>query len=256
MLAEPEWVNKIRRAEPQRRCLACNTCVNEMRGGAPLRCVVNGAAGDETRLTSAPNVEGENIAVIGAGPAGLTYASLVAGKNIVTVFERQKRPGGAFRYAGRALLFQDVSANQATFDQYIDAQVAACKHRGVTFRYDLDVMARPQLLEPFDRVVIATGATYRFGLGSLFELMLRVGVGKWPGIAQVLSAPRLREWFYYKGRVATGEIYRNLLKSDQTIVVIGDAIRAGKSRAAIKSAFEAALAPSAAAPLVAEGTRV
>ena len=40
------------RGEPARRCLACNTCVNEMRGGAQLRCVVNGAAGQETALRS------------------------------------------------------------------------------------------------------------------------------------------------------------------------------------------------------------
>ena len=35
------------------------------------------------------------IAVIGAGPAGLTYASLVADGNSVTVLEKAARPGGA-----------------------------------------------------------------------------------------------------------------------------------------------------------------
>src|SRR5262249_51678131 len=40
LIAEPDWVAKLARGEPARRCLACNTCVNEMRGGAPLRCVV------------------------------------------------------------------------------------------------------------------------------------------------------------------------------------------------------------------------
>jgi dimethylglycine catabolism A len=33
LIAEPQWVEKLRRAEPIRRCLACNTCINEMRGG-------------------------------------------------------------------------------------------------------------------------------------------------------------------------------------------------------------------------------
>ena len=50
--------------------------------------------------------------MIGAGPAGLTYASLVADGNSVTVFERAERAGGAFRYAGKAPLFQEVVANQ------------------------------------------------------------------------------------------------------------------------------------------------
>src|SRR6185437_14673950 len=48
MVADPEWVEKVARGEPIRRCLACNTCINEMRGGARIGCVVNGAAGRET----------------------------------------------------------------------------------------------------------------------------------------------------------------------------------------------------------------
>ena len=78
LIADPDWVAKLARGEPARRCLACNTCVNEMRGGAQLRCVVNGAAGRERSFESARPPANERIAVIGAGPAGLTYASLVA----------------------------------------------------------------------------------------------------------------------------------------------------------------------------------
>jgi 2,4-dienoyl-CoA reductase-like NADH-dependent reductase (Old Yellow Enzyme family) len=33
LIADPQWVAKLRREEPIRRCLACNTCINEMRGG-------------------------------------------------------------------------------------------------------------------------------------------------------------------------------------------------------------------------------
>ena len=57
---------------------------------------------------------GQRIAVIGAGPAGLTYASLVADGNNVTVFEKEPRAGGAFRYAGKAPLFQEVAATVVT----------------------------------------------------------------------------------------------------------------------------------------------
>ena len=53
LIADPDWVAKLARGEPARRCLACNTCVNEMRGGAQLRCVVNGAAGQERRFDRA-----------------------------------------------------------------------------------------------------------------------------------------------------------------------------------------------------------
>ena len=74
LIAEPQWVEKVRRGEPIRRCLSCNTCINEMRGGARIGCVVNGAAGRET-LFAAPQIpQKQRIAVIGAGPAGLCVA--------------------------------------------------------------------------------------------------------------------------------------------------------------------------------------
>src|SRR3954462_14932803 len=153
LIADPDWVEKVRRGEPTRRCLACNTCVNDMRGGAPLRCVVNGAAGQEIRFEQPTPPTGERIAIIGAGPAGLTYASLVADTNKVTLFERESRAGGAFCYAGKAPQFQEVVANQDSFDRYIAQLVAACIGKGVEFRYGIDVARAPVLLAPFDRIV-------------------------------------------------------------------------------------------------------
>ena len=55
LVADPQWVDKVRRGEPIRRCLACNTCINEMRGGARIGCVVNGAAGKEMSFADARN---------------------------------------------------------------------------------------------------------------------------------------------------------------------------------------------------------
>jgi 2,4-dienoyl-CoA reductase-like NADH-dependent reductase (Old Yellow Enzyme family) len=241
LIADPDWVAKLSRGEPARRCLACNTCINEMRGGTQLGCVVNGTAGRETRFLGAAPPRGERIAVIGAGPAGLTYASLVAGGNTVTVFEREEVAGGAFRFAGKAPLFQEVVAAQDSFDRYTARMVAACTHKGVTFRYGVDVARAPDELAGFDRIVIATGARYRFGLGSLPALLLDHGAGHWPGLRQLFSWPPFRDWFYHRARRAAGDDNRSLAKPSQKVIVIGDAARAGKSQPAIASAFEAAL---------------
>ncbi len=241
LIAEPDWVAKLARGEPARRCLACNTCINEMRGGSQLRCVVNGAAGRETRFLVTAPPQGERIAVVGAGPAGLTYASLVADGNEVTVFERDAVPGGAFRHAGKAPLYQDVAANQVSFDRYIERMVAACTHKGVTFRYGIDVAGAPAELADFDRVVIASGARYRFGLGRLPAMLLDGGVGHWPGLERIFKMPAFRHWFYERARLPTGDDFRHLARPGQKVMVIGDALRAGKSRPAIASAFEAAL---------------
>ena len=58
---------------------------------------------------------------------------------------------------------------------------------------------------------------------------------------KVLSIPAFRDWFYYSARTATGGEFKRLARPGQKVVVIGDAVVAGKSRPAIASAFEAAL---------------
>jgi hypothetical protein len=166
----------------------------------------------------------------------------------VTVFEKASVPGGAFRLAGKAPLFQEVAANEASFSKYIEALVAACLRHGVQFKFGTDVSAEPALLEPFDRIVVATGANYRLGLGPLITTALHCGASRWPGIARLLSNPAVRDWFYYKVRHATAQRFVRLGRPGQTVLVIGDAASPGKSKAAIARAFEAALLPKPHAP--------
>jgi 2,4-dienoyl-CoA reductase-like NADH-dependent reductase (Old Yellow Enzyme family) len=241
LIADPEWVNKLRRGEPARRCLACNTCVDEMRGGARLGCVVNSMAGREVAFRDAAPPQGERIAVIGAGPAGLTYASLVAESNSVTVFEREREPGGAFRYAGKAPLFQEVEADERSLQTYIGELVRACAQQRVTFRFETDVRRKSDLLAPFDRIVIATGARYRFGLGPFAAILLDWRLARRAGLRKLFSSPRFRDWFYVRARRGTAGDFRRLARAGQKVIAIGDAAKAGKSKQAIASAFSAAL---------------
>ena len=60
-----------------------------------------------------------------------------------------------------------------------------------------------------------------------------------------MSNAKLRDWFYYRARRATTGRFKRLTRPGQTTIVIGDAIKAGKSKQAITSAFEAALLPNA-----------
>jgi 2,4-dienoyl-CoA reductase-like NADH-dependent reductase (Old Yellow Enzyme family) len=240
-IAEPEWVAKLARGEPSRRCLACNTCVDEMRGGARIGCVVNGRAGREAMFANAQTPQGERIAVIGAGPVGLTYASLVAESNTVTVFEREAEPGGAFRYAGKAPLFQGVVASAQSFARYVEQLYAACLAQHVRFVFDTDVAAAPALIADFDRIVIATGARYRYGLARLVEGVLDSGIARTFLMRKLFALPWFRDWFYYRAREGTASSFKPLVRPGQSLVAIGDAVEAGKSKVAIASAFDAAL---------------
>ena len=169
LVADPEWVNKLRSEEPIRRCLACNTCIDDMRGGAGISCVVNGAAGRETHVRAAHRRRsGERIAVIGAGPAGLTYASLVADDNTVTVFEKDADRRRRVPLRRQRADVQGRRRQPGSFERYVRDMVAACaaQARDVPLRHRRHA-SEPDLLAPFDRIVIATGARYPLGLGPL-----------------------------------------------------------------------------------------
>ena len=53
LLADAEWVNKAARGAAVRRCLACNTCIDGMRGGGTISCLVNPVTGRETEFEGA-----------------------------------------------------------------------------------------------------------------------------------------------------------------------------------------------------------
>ena len=241
LIADPEWVNKVQRSVPVRRCLACNKCIDEMRGGDSLTCLVNPTAGRELEFAAGTIArKDERICVIGAGPAGLSYASLVAQGNHVTVFERERAPGGAFRYAGQAPQFQEVEARQESLNAYVGELERACTQDGVTFRYGVDVAKSPELLRDYERIVIATGARYRLRCGPIIYWLLEHQWGKSQLMRRLFSSARLRNWFYCRARKPTGGSYGALKRSGQKISIIGDAVQAGRAKEAIASAFRTA----------------
>lgn len=241
LIADPEWVNKTRSGKALCRCISCNHCVNSMRSGARLSCTVNPTTGFELDFADPAPPKGESICVVGAGPAGLSYASLVADHNRVTVIERATVPGGSFRYTGKAPLFEEVEAAEGSFDAYIADLERACRERGVEFRYGLDVAEEPQVLSLYDRVVFATGARYRYGLGRFVPTLLDSGLGKSALAKRLFSIPRVRKLLYYRLRKGSGQDMKRLVRPSQKVEVIGDAERAGKARDAIDDAFRTAL---------------
>ncbi len=89
--------------------------------------------------------------------------------------------------------------------------------------------------------IFATGARYRYGLGSLVPRLLDAGWGRSGPIRRLFGSARLRDWFYYSARHATGDGMKRLARREQTVMVIGDAASAGKSKEAIADAYRAAL---------------
>ena len=240
LIADPQWAAKVASGRAVRPCLACNTCANEMRSGAAMGCVVNAAAARELSLAPGEVGPRKRIAVIGAGPAGLSYAHLAAARHDVTLFERGSVPGGAFLLTGKAPLFQDVVAAESTFARYVSQMLQACHEAGVDVRLNADPLRNDGLRGKFDVVVIAAGARYRWGLGPIARWLLESGSARKKPWAGIFSTPGWRQWFYYTARAPLGESLRALVPAGIEVRVIGDARQAGKSREAIADAFQQA----------------
>ena len=242
LLADPEWVNKAAATLPVRPCIACNTCVNEMRGGKQLGCLVNPTAAHELQYPNMmPKMQGERIAVIGAGPAGLSYASIVSTNNEVTIFDKNSQVGGAWLLAAKAPIFQEVKSNPASFEHFCNQLQQTCQKQGVHFQMGVHLQENDPRLTGFDRIVIATGANYRFGFSWLVKILLHPWIADLPVMHRIFASDALKNWFYYKARAPLVPNWIIEKKMAPKIEIIGDAKVAGKSDSAIQGAFFLAL---------------
>jgi len=104
-LADPEFIAKARegRADEINTCIACNqACLDHIFTGRLASCLVNPRACHETEWPSEPAVQSKQVAVVGAGPAGMAAAVTAASRgHRVTLFDAADRIGGQFNLAKR-----------------------------------------------------------------------------------------------------------------------------------------------------------
>ncbi|AMB79999.1 NADPH-dependent 2,4-dienoyl-CoA reductase [Pseudomonas fragi] len=157
-LADPEFVNKAAagRSDEINTCIGCNqACLDHTFGGKLTSCLVNPRACHETELNYLPTIAVKKIAVVGAGPAGLSAATVAAERgHQVTLFDSASEIGGQFNVAKR------VPGKEEFFEtlRYFGRKLQTT---GVEVCLNTRVDVAQLLAGGFDEIILATGIAPR-----------------------------------------------------------------------------------------------
>ncbi|MFA5961015.1 MAG: NADPH-dependent 2,4-dienoyl-CoA reductase [Tatlockia sp.] len=155
-LADARFVEKARLGESQaiNSCIACNqACLDRIFVHETASCLVNPRAGFETELVYQTVHHPKQIAVVGAGPAGLAFAVTAASRgHKVTLFERSNALGGQFNLAKK---IPGKEEYQRTID-YFSYQLEKYE-----VNVHLETSPTENTLQPFDEIILATGVKPR-----------------------------------------------------------------------------------------------
>lgn len=158
LLADPEFVNKAAqgRADEINTCIGCNqACLDHTFAGKVTSCLVNPRACHETLINITPAAKREKIAVVGAGPAGLAFATTAARRGLdVTLFDAAAQIGGQFNIARQVPGKEEFDETLRYFGRQIELT-------GVKLQLNHRVNATELLAGGYDHVVLATGVTPR-----------------------------------------------------------------------------------------------
>jgi 2,4-dienoyl-CoA reductase (NADPH2) len=154
LLADGDFVRKARqgRADEINTCIACNqACLDHTFGGKITSCLVNPRACHETELVIAPAPAAKRIAVVGAGPAGLSFAVTAAQRgHAVTLFDAASEIGGQFNIAKKVPGKEEFHETLRYFRRQLELG-------GVDLRLGHRVDAAQLIEGGYDEIVLATG---------------------------------------------------------------------------------------------------
>jgi len=153
-LADPELVNKAEtnRSDEINTCIGCNqACLDHIFVGKTTSCLVNPRACHETTLKITVAEKIKKVAVVGAGPAGLSASVTLAQRgHDVTLFDQASEIGGQFNMA------KQVPGKEEFYEtiRYFGRQIVL---NNITLKLGEEVLACDINESDFDEVVIATG---------------------------------------------------------------------------------------------------
>ncbi len=151
-LADPYFVNKAieNKGDQINTCIACNqACLDHVFKRKIASCLVNPFACHETELVVEKTAKTKNIAVVGAGPAGLAFSSVAAERgHQVTLFDSSNEIGGQFNIAKQIPGKEEFHETIRYFNNKLSST-------GVNLK--LNTVADKEILKEYDLVILSTG---------------------------------------------------------------------------------------------------
>ena len=155
-LADQDFVKKAKVGKDKEivPCIACNqACLDHTFSMKLTSCLVNPRACNETELIYRKADKSKKIAVVGAGPAGISFSITASQRgHAVTLFEERPEIGGQLNYA-------KMIPGKEEFLGLVDFYKNEIKRLGINLRKNFKVQ-KEDLLN-FDKVVLATGVKPR-----------------------------------------------------------------------------------------------
>ncbi|MEH6471254.1 MAG: NADPH-dependent 2,4-dienoyl-CoA reductase [Halopseudomonas sp.] len=153
-LADPEFVIKAAegRADEINTCIGCNqACLDHIFEGKLSSCLVNPRACHETELNLIATATPKRLAVIGAGPAGLAFATTAAKRgHRVTLLDASDQVGGQFNIAKQVPGKEEFNETIRYFSRQLELT-------GVELKLNTAVSVEDLNNGDYDEVVLATG---------------------------------------------------------------------------------------------------
>ena len=157
-LADSHFVAKAAqgRADEINTCIGCNqACLDHTFSNKRASCLVNPRACHETELVYARAAKVRRVAVVGAGPAGLSAATVAAEcGHDVTLFDSSDSVGGQFKIAMQIPGKEEFAETIRYFRRQIDVT-------GVKLKLGVRATREQLIADGFDEVVVATGIKVR-----------------------------------------------------------------------------------------------
>lgn len=156
LLADPDFVNKAAqdKADEINTCIACNqACLDHIFSQKRASCLVNPRACYEAELVYSMTKQPKRIAVVGAGPAGLSAATVLKQRgHHVEIFEASGQIGGQLNIA------KEIPGKEEFFEtiRYFKKQIEI-----LNIVTHLNKKAEIDDLKDFDHIIIATGISPR-----------------------------------------------------------------------------------------------